>query len=91
MMKSGVCPVCGRFTRLTRHHVFKSCVWFDKPETQTRIFYVCRRCHDEIEKEITRRENIILQQYPELYTGVVEMFNKGAKNVRSKERHYAKS
>ena len=78
--------MCGRFTRLTRHHVFKSCVWFDKPETQTRIFYVCRRCHDKIEIEITRRENIILQQYPELYTGVVEMFRKGGRNARDKER-----
>ena len=88
MQKVGVCPVCGRVTKLTRHHqhIFKSCVWFDKPETQTRIFYVCRRCHDEIEKEITERENIILQQYPELYTGVVEMFRRGGRNARNKER-----
>jgi hypothetical protein len=47
---------------------------------------VCRRCHDEIEKEITERENIILQQYPELYTGVVEMFRRGGRNARNKER-----
>ena len=90
-MVSGRCPVCGKWTTLTKHHIFKSCVWRSKPETQSKIFLVCRRCHDAIEIEITRRENLILMEHPELYTGVVEDFlngklkvPKGNKRVRRK-------
>ena len=81
MVKRGICPVCGKQITLTRHHVFKSCVWRCRPETQGRILLVCRRCHDAIEIEITRRENLILREYPDLYTGVVDDFLSGALKV----------
>lgn len=81
MTVRGICPVCGKYTILTRHHIYKSCVWRNKPETQGKILLVCRRCHDAIEIEITRRENLILQKHPEIYTGVVEDYIHGALTV----------
>jgi len=77
MARSGLCPICRQHKTLTKHHIYKSCVWRSKPETQTKIFYVCRKCHDAIEIEITRRENVILTMYPDLYEGVVDDFVSG--------------
>lgn len=90
MAKSGRCPLCGKYTNLTKHHVYKTCVWRNKPETQSHIFYVCRSCHDEIEKEILKRENIVLQKHPEIYTGVVNDFLTGKVKINGEKKRKGK-
>ena len=88
MTVTDYCPVCGKRRRLTRHHIFRSAVWRDFPETQSYILLVCRQCHDKIEREVTIRENIILQKYPELYVEVVEDFT--GRDYGSIKRLYCK-
>lgn len=86
MARHGHCPICGKYTNLTKHHVFKSCVWKNRQETQGRLFYVCRECHDAIEIEIVKRENNILQRYPKLYTDVIIDFLNGRCKVSNYEK-----
>jgi hypothetical protein len=91
MTISGICPVCKKHKELTHHHIFKSCVWKDYPETQSEILLVCRTCHDAIEIEITRRENNILRRYPDLYEGVVSDYISGALTPPSKHKRKKQS
>ena len=75
----GYCPICKwRNVRLTKHHKWRKAVWHDEKKRGKTIM-ICRECHDELEKEITRRENEILRQHPEIYIGTLEEFIRGVK------------
>ena len=65
------CEICGCIRPLTKHHIFKGHVWGRR---STEIVYLCRPCHDDVEKEITRKENIILRKHPEIYTETIDNF-----------------
>jgi len=86
MARVGRCPICKRVVQLTRHHKWRQAVWKKMWWTQGKIILICRDCHDELEKEITRRENKVLQQHPEIYSGTLEDFIRGRirTNVRIK-------
>ena len=68
----GVCPKCHRHTKLTKHHIYRSAVWF--PYRQEKKKYLCRDCHDDLERKVTEAENKILRQYPEIYPRVLNEF-----------------
>lgn len=72
MCRTGYCEICGRYsTRLSKHHKLKKYLWNGKGG----VIWCCREpCHNEIEKEITRRENALLKQHPEIYLEVLDDF-----------------
>jgi len=78
MCRYGYCPICKRTdVELTRHHKWRTHVWKHDRKKQKKKILICRKCHDELEKEITRREGIILRQHPELYIGTLNEFLAG--------------
>lgn len=83
----GYCPICKKRKTLTKHHIFRSAVWRDIPETQSEILPICRQCHNLVELEITRRENAILQKHPDLYVDVVKDFTGRCMNGVFKRIH----
>jgi transcription elongation factor Elf1 len=77
MCRIGYCPICKTENiALTRHHKWRTHVWKDKKKQKKKIL-ICRSCHDKLEKEITRREGVILRQYPEIYIGTLDEFLTG--------------
>jgi hypothetical protein len=71
----GVCPICNRhYNSLTIHHVFRTHVYKHDKNKQRIKINLCRACHDEVEKEITRKENILLRQHPEIYRDTINQF-----------------
>jgi hypothetical protein len=74
----GYCPICRRDgLALTRHHKWRTHVWkFDKKKQKKKIL-ICRSCHDKLEQEITRKENVILRQHEEIYIGTLNEFLAG--------------
>lgn len=81
-----VCEICGERKRLTKHHIFRRAVW-GRTRKNNEVSYICRDCHDILESEITRKENQILRQYPEIYAGTLNEFIVGGKElVNSKRR-----
>lgn len=74
----GYCPICKRHgVSLTKHHKWKTHVWGNDKKKQKKKILICRDCHDQVEKEITRRENIILRGHPEIYIGTLNEFLAG--------------
>jgi len=77
MCHIGYCPICKQNgLLLTKHHKWKKAVWRDKKKI-TKVIWICRDCHDDVEKEITRKENIILRQHEEIYIGTLNEFLRG--------------
>jgi len=64
----GICPKCNEFTALTKHHI-KPKRFFGK-RNNTDWIYICRDCHDDLEKLIPLKE----LQPVEFYYNVVELF-----------------
>lgn len=86
MMPMGVCPICGRTRRLTRHHILKWKVFHN--DNEDNIIYICPTCHNEgrncLEELIRERENDLLWNYPELYKKALEDYVKGVRPRRSR-------
>jgi len=59
-------------------------VWRSDVQSQNVIVFICRDCHTALEREITRKENIILQQHPEIYTVTLQDFVRGYYNGKRK-------
>ena len=79
-LRTGICPICKKFFHnLTEHHKRRKSVWGTINNNDT--IFICRHCHDLLEKEITRKENEILRQHLEIYIGTLNEFletkNKG--------------
>ena len=89
MMPMGVCPICGRTRRLTRHHILKWKVFHN--DNEDNIIYICPTCHNEgrncLEELIRERENNLLRQHPELYLTALQDYIGG---VRPNGNTYAR-
>ena len=85
----GVCPICGRKTTLTKHHILKWNVFHNNDKDN--VIYLCAKCHNEgkncLEELIRERENNLLRQVPELYLKALHDYMKG---VRPNVKTYAK-
>jgi len=67
-MKTRKCPICGNIRICNRHHRFPVAVWGQS----NNIIWLCLDCHAELHREINKKENDILKQYPEIYTGALD-------------------
>lgn len=85
----GVCPICGRKTTLTKHHILKWKVFHNNDKDN--VIYLCERCHNlgknSLEELIRERENDLLRQHPELYKKALDDYING---VRARRIKYAK-
>ena len=85
----GVCPICGRKTTLTKHHILKWKVFHNNDKDN--IIYLCGRCHNQgkicLEELIRERENDLLRQHPELYKKALDDYING---VRAEVKIYAR-
>lgn len=85
----GTCPICGRKTTLTKHHILKWAVFHNDDKENT--IYLCAKCHNYgkncLEELIRERENNILRQYPEMYLNALQDYMRG---VRPNAKPYAK-
>jgi len=82
MMPIDICPICLERKRLTRHHLFRRAV-FGRTQKNNEVECICNECHQTLEAEITRKENEILKQYPEIYAGTFnEMIAIGREGVQ---------
>ena len=61
------CPKCKLKLRLTRHHVYPVRHYGRKDNKE--ILYICRECHDDLEKNIPFQK-----QAREFYTQVIDTF-----------------
>ena len=87
MMPIDICPICLQRRRLSKHHIWKLHVWRNNGCSDTDIEYICESCHQVLEAEITRKENEILQQYPEIYAGTFNDFLAiGKKEIDAKRK-----
>ena len=77
----GKCPICGRETSLTKHHILKWVVFHD--DSKENIIYLCRNCHNYgkncLEELIRERENEVLRCLPELYYGALKDYMNGVR------------
>ena len=75
MCRMGYCPVCKTDgLMLTKHHKWKRAVWGRNKKKNGKVIWLCRDCHNEIEAEITRKENALLQNNPDIYIGTLNDF-----------------
>jgi hypothetical protein len=85
----GVCPVCGKKTTLTKHHILKWKVFHNNDKDN--VIYLCERCHNQgkmcLEELIRERENDLLRQHPELYKKALDDYING---VRPKVKIYVR-
>jgi len=58
----GLCPRCGRCCWLTRHHVYPQRFF----NGYGPILWLCRSCHDELEKEIPAYVKLEKRRYVEI-------------------------
>ncbi|MFA5080769.1 MAG: hypothetical protein WC472_04095 [Candidatus Paceibacterota bacterium] len=63
----GTCPCCNKKrVKLTKHHPLRKKVFGPNNE----IVFLCRDCHDLVEKVVTRFERIVLRKFSRCYRGV---------------------
>ena len=67
-----ICPKCQKVRQMTRHHIFPKRFYGEK--YGDRIFLLCRKCHDELEKLIPS-----YKMPNSFYPNVVLAFLKGGK------------
>lgn len=80
------CEFCGGIAN-QKHHYWKSAVWKGFKEYQSTIVkFLCKDCHQKLEMEITKQENIILRQHPKLYTDTFEKVKRKIQN-EGMQRH----
>ena len=60
----GLCPKCIKYKYLTRHHVLPQ--RFYKKIKQTPILYICRDCHDKLERKIPVYPRLRSERYLEI-------------------------
>ena len=58
----GFCPKCYKFKLLTEHHVFPR-RFFGEGKCG---LYICRECHDDIERVIPAHKRLTKEEYIEL-------------------------
>jgi 5-methylcytosine-specific restriction endonuclease McrA len=60
-MCNGLCPRCLYIRELTRHHIFPRRFFGDWKNSP--IMFLCRTCHDKIEKLIPENEKLHKDDY----------------------------
>lgn len=73
MMPADICPICLQRKRLTKHHIWRRAV-FGRTPKNNETEYICNECHQTLEAEITKKENEVLKQYPEIYAGTLNEY-----------------
>lgn len=63
MKKYGFCPKCCLMNFLTKHHVYPKRFFKSKNPA---FVYLCRDCHDELEKLIPYRKKLSKRMYEEI-------------------------
>jgi len=83
--RAGICPICKLYySNLTEHHIHKRAVF---GLTSDCSVYICEYCHPIVEKEVTRREGIILRPYKvDIYEDVILSFIEGTLRVPKPKR-----
>ena len=71
--KYGVCSKCEKETILTEHHIWKRSVWGPNDYT----VFLCRDCHDELERKVRIMENMILRLFMFCYDALYYDFMNG--------------
>jgi hypothetical protein len=71
--KYGVCSKCKKETILTEHHIWKRSVWGPNDYT----VFLCRDCHDELERKVRIMENMILRLFMFCYDALYYDFMNG--------------
>ena len=86
--RAGICPICkDYYQKLSEHHILKRMVWGYGKNNQYYTVYICDYCHPEVEKEITRREGIVLKEKREvIYEDVILSFIEGSIEVQHMKR-----
>ena len=79
------CGICNQNRVMTKHHVWRRAVWGRTNKNNT-IIYICRYCHEALEIKITERENEILRQHPEIYSGTLNEFISRATVINRRKR-----
>lgn len=86
MCRIGYCPGCRRHgVVLTNHHNWKRSVWGRDKKKNGKTTWLCRDCHSELEAEITKKENAILKQHPEIYADTLREFLQKAEGCDPEE------
>ena len=57
-----LCPTCGKARPLTRHHVYP--VRHYGRKNNVHYFYLCRQCHDQLERYIPIHQKMPDEFYP---------------------------
>lgn len=70
------CARCGQRTKMTEHHVLPRRIW-PVEEGNTEVGYLCRDCHDEIERIIAYRKRQVLKTNEEMYRRIWQNFIRG--------------
>lgn len=58
----GLCPKCLHIRKLTRHHIYPM-RFFGSHKINPVICWLCRRCHDKVEKRIPQHTVLPKQEY----------------------------
>ena len=84
--RAGICPICKEYyPALSEHHIHKKMVFGRKHNNYT--VHICDYCHQEVEAEITRRENIVLRSYKrDIYEDTINAFVYGRIEVEHPKR-----
>ncbi|MFA5754999.1 MAG: hypothetical protein WC909_01375 [Candidatus Paceibacterota bacterium] len=73
--KMGTCPKCGKeLVPLTEHHIWKRSVW----GPNNRTVFLCRDCHNELERKVRIMENMILRLFMFCYKAIYRDFMSGS-------------
>lgn len=64
------CPKCNKLKKLTKHHRLRQAVF-----GPGLVVWICRTCHDEIEKRIDKTEEKILFNFKPCYLELWRQFN----------------
>ena len=85
--RAGICPICKEYyPALSKHPIHKKCV-FGRGKNNDYTVYICDYCHVEVEAEITRRENIVLQKHKrDIYEDTINAFVYGRIEVEHLKR-----
>lgn len=75
--KYGVCSKCEKETILTEHHIWKRSVWGPNDYT----VFLCRDCHDELERKVRIMENMILRLFMFCYEALYYDFMSGEEEL----------
>lgn len=79
------CRICGATEKLTVHHLPQSYELIPNESIEDDLVTVCRRCHDEIATNLTRRDGYQRRNRPYKLVSVVQSQNRRVSNGLARE------